>query len=819
MLLRNWIIIILSLSCLILFSSCSCNDDDDDSSSVTDDDDDDDTINDDDDDDDDDDIIPNPPEFFEDHHFLSDISLWYGHVVNANRPKPRKIGEFGVGNGRVFALVGTTLPYHTLRNIIGPDYERDPMFFSDKQFQLISNDENIFIDQQWDLRVRKTPITLTRSLYKNQIEMFTIDFAPKGGDQYDDMSERALIRIFILRNNGSEEISGLSLKMNSPLGKTENGVHKESVDYKHLSVRPADGGFPEKSLNSIQLPDIAPGQEIVSTLLMAFTFDGELADDVFDSITGTTVANLLDETYEWWKDWYDEGALLITPNQKFNDLLESLQVTIKVQQAHTGAMCVMSEYTRTWIRDTMGPARLYAPLGRTKDFKQMLDYYYLAALVRGDIGNSMSGVIEVDPWPDPPDWESMGTMSGRLAGEAPSYLPLQYGYYYDYTGDTDILEERYGMLKHALAHQDFYNDCLLPFSGDETFREIMSITFGNMLGTTLYQDLWLSSNSSFLFAAAADRMAQISSLLGKTADETWFTEKASEVRQCTEDYYWLDQEGYYAAMIDINTFEPIAAPYEDVNTKPLWIEAESPDDQHQVDQILGVINAIGIEPGVIQSPIHPMYQWLLARLGITKGTMSGMTQGYFLDNLARIDHPDAEAAFNIWKVHCNDSGNVGEAMLRDDYSRFMYLLEPFGFVSDLTSRYRPWEGGIYAGAMLYYITGFKADYPNRKVWFAPHMPDGWDEVDFNDIPFGPHTLDTKVTDTGTERTFILSNGNGEFDLYIKFSAPKEIHTLMINDTVADLNDHVTEYQWGRGRVRIGPVSILPSQKFEIKIGY
>ena len=614
-------------------------------------------------------------------------------------------------------------------------------------------------------------------------------------------------------------MSDLSIKMNSPFGKIENGVHIERVDYKHLSIRPADGLFNEKSLSTIQIPEIAPGQEIISTVLMAFTFDGEDADDVFDLLTDTTVETLLDQTYEWWKNWYDEAALLTTPDQKFNDLIESLQITVKVQQAHTGATCVMSEYTGTWIRDTMGPARLFAPLGRTKDFKEMLDYYYLAALVRGDIANSMRANIEVDQWPDPPDWESMGTMSGRLAAEAPSYLPLQYGYYYDYTGDEDVLEERFGMLKRALVNQDFYHDCLLPFSSDETFREIMSITLGHMLGTTNYQDLWLSANSSFLFAAAADRMAKISSILGNTSDEIWFTDKAAQVRQCTEDYYWLDEEGYYAAMIDINTFEPVPVPYEDVNTKPLWIEGESPDDQHQVDQILAVYDFLELEPGVIQSPIHPMYQWLLSKIGVTKGVMSGMTQGYFLDNLTRIDHPDAEAAFNIWKVHCNDSGNVGEAMLRDDYSRFMYLLEPFGFVSDLTSRYRPWEGGIYGGAMLYYVTGFKADYPNEKIWFAPHMPDGWDEVTFNDAPYGPHTLDTKVTDNGTERTFILTNGDGEYDLNLKLSVPGEIKTLSINGTAADLDDYNVEYQWGRGRVRIGPVPITSSMTYEVKVGY
>ncbi len=444
----------------------------------------------------------------------------------------------------------------------------------------------------------------------------------------------------------------------------------------------------------------------------------------------------------------------------------------------------------------------------------------MAALVRGNIGNSMEANIEEPtPWPDPPDWESMGTMSGRLAAESPSYLPLQYYAYYSHTGDIDTLLERYGMLKHALVHQDFHNDCLLPFSGDETFREIMTITLGHIVGAVKYEDEWLSVNSSFLFAAAADRMAEIAAILGYTGDETWFNDKAAAVRQCTEDYYWMDEKGYYAAMIDIDTFEPVPTPYEDVNTKPLWSGAESGDDQHQIDQILNVTDEIGIEPGVIQSPIHPTYQWLLSKIGVTKGAMSGMTQGYYLDNLARIDHPDAQEAFNIWKVHCNDSGNVSEAMLRDDYARFMYLLEPWGFVSDLTSRYRPWEGGIYGAAMLYYVTGFEVDYPGGIVKFAPHMPDNWNLVAFDQIPFGPHKLKTEVKDNGAEREFLLTNGAGAFDLYLTLSVPDQITALSINGSAQNLVDFEIEYQWGRGRVTIGPVSILPNETYKATVTY
>ena len=804
----------------LLLPGCGNDDDDDDSS------DDDDAVDDDDDDndngDDDDDDSVAPPPLFQDHPFLTDTSLWFGHTVNADPPRPRKIGEFGVGNGRVFALVGSTLPYHTMRNIIGPDYERDPMFFSDKHFRLEQNGEKVEMVEQWDRRVRKTPITLTQSSYVNGLELHTVDFAPRGGEADDDWSERTIVRILLVRNLGEENHSNLSIRFHSSLGKMQDGVHTEQIDYKHLAVRPAAGPFDEKGQGLMPIGDLAPGESIWLPLVFAFTFDGEDPQDVFDAIgPKPQVETLLDETYSWWTAWYDQAAVVTGPDEKFNDLLESLQVTIKVQQAHTGATCVMSEYTRTWTRDTIGPVRFYAPMGRVEDLKQMLDHYYLAVLIRGNIANSYDSRHETGVWPDPPDWDSLPTMTGRTGAEGPSYLPLMYDEYFRQTGDLDTIEQRYGMLKHALVHQDFRNSCLLPFSGDETFREIMSVSYGYVVGGTTYEDLWLSANSSFLFAAAADVMARFADLLGYAADRDWFVGKAQEVRNCLEQYFWLEEEGYYAAMIDINTLEPIPLPYEDVNTKPLWSGAGSADDPHQVDQILGVMDKIGRPDGTLQSPPSPVYAWLfdLFNLDINEGVMCGMTQGYYLDNLSRIDHPDADKAFEIWKVFSNDSGNVSEAMVRDDYGRFMYLIEPFGFLSDLTSRYRPWEGGIWGAALVHYLTGFEVDTADATVRFAPHLPADWDFVRFTGAPFGPHTLDVAVEDAQSRRTFTLQNGAGAFDLQVRMVVPGQVTGLLLDGANQNLDDFSVNERWGIGSVKIGPIAVEADQTVTVEVDY
>lgn len=811
---------ILALSLLFLTVGCGDDDDDDDSGSSDDDDDDndDDNDNDDNDDNDDDDDTPELPEFYNQFSFLSDLSLWSGHVESDNLPKASKIGEFGVGNGRVFALVGTILPYNTLRNIIGPDYDRDPKFFSDKRFNLLQFGQQQNILNQTDFRVRKTSVTLTEAQYENGLAMYTVDFAVKGGQEDDDVTERALIRYLIVKNHSDSVAGGLQISIRSLLGKVENGVYHEQVESKHLFFKPLGGQFGEKGPTLINIPELMPGQEAVATVVFAFVFDEESPDDVFNAVEQQGADTLLNQTYDWWANWYDQAAVLTTPDRKFNDMIESLQITIKVQQAFTGATCVMSEYTGTWIRDAMGPARFYTPIGRTEDVRQMLDYYYLAALERGNIANSMHANIVLDELPDPPDWENLPVMTGRTNAESPSYIPLQYYAYVLNSGDLTPIEERYGMLKHCLIHQDFREGCLLRFSGDETFREMIGLGSGYILGSTKYEDLWYSFNSMFLYVAASNAMAKMAGWLGYIDEVTFWEGTAQDIRDCAEEYFWLEDEGYYAPMIDQVTLEPIVKPFEDVNFKALWIGYSDADDPQQIENIISVKEIIGRPDGTAQTPLHPLYTFL-RHFGIEEGVFTGMSQGYYLDSLSRIDHPDAQKAFEIWKVHGNDSGNVSEAMIRDNYGRVTYLIEPLGFLSDLTSRYRPWEGGIYGAALIGYLTGMHVNLPDEKVEFFPHLPLDWDQFTYESLPFGDESFGVTFTDSGSAQTFRLENGQGEFSLKLRMSAPGTISALSVNGTPANPEDYNPVSRWGRSHVTLEDLAIEAGQTLTVNLTY
>ena len=59
-----------------------------------------------------------------------------------------------------------------------------------------------------------------------------------------------------------------------------------------------------------------------------------------------------------------KGVLVL---KRLKGLNSNLKLTLKVQTAVSGANCPMSEYTRIWLRDTIGPVRAWLQLGAHED--------------------------------------------------------------------------------------------------------------------------------------------------------------------------------------------------------------------------------------------------------------------------------------------------------------------------------------------------------------------------------------------------------------------------------------------------------------------
>ena len=735
------------------------------------------------------------PDFLAERPELTDWSLWYS-AVDADYPvPPRRIGGFGLGNGRAFSMIASRPPFSTMHNFTGPHYQKYLRFFSDLTFTLYRDDRAVQWKRESCHRVRGAAVYVTRQ-QAGDLSVWCIDVAPRGPAMTELLADRTLVRQIIVHNHGTAPARDLALKVRTVLGRVEGSLIREFItdDNRGLAagfLSPEAVGNERRALTLV-IGDLAPGEERVVRFQIAFAREADPVP-VFDTVATLDTDFLLDETLASWRAFTAEAAQIATGNPRFDDLMEGLSVTIATQQAATGGVSEMSEYSGTWLRDIYGPARFYPLIGRFEDYRRMLDYYWLAALENGNIHNSMDLDVEPSGAPEP-DWENLPTMSGRDSAESPSYLILHYKSYVDATGDLSPVAERYGMLRHALIHQDMREGCLLPFSDDETFRPAMMVAFGHdVLGQ--YQDVYLSANSSFLFVVAAEFLEGIARGLGLDDDAAQYDEMARAVRDCTEEYYWLE-EGFWAPIIDIETLEPVARPFEDVNTKPVWLGYIEPDDPRAASNLLAMQDHMQREGGLLYSPLDPIYKPLGEVLGIRKGVITGMTYGYQLENLSRMDHPDAEGAFLMYECFFHDTGNVSEGHVVDDFGRMTYLYEPFGFLCDLTARYRTWEGGINGAAMLHYLFGLELDAPGGRVGIAPHLPADWRFARMERARLAETRFDLAVEDEGPVRRVLVEGATGPLTVDAVVSISGEIAGVTVNGEAVE---PVVVRQWGRSR--------------------
>jgi len=218
--------------------------------------------------------------------------------------------------------------------------------------------------------------------------------------------------------------------------------------------------------------------------------------------------------------------------------------------------------------------------------------------------------------------------------------------------------------------------------------------------------------------------------------------------------------------------------------------------------------------GLFYSPIAEEHDLIGRLLGISEGIVTGMAPGFQLDNLARIDHPAAQDAFFLQEDFFQDSGNVSEAQAVDDFGRVVYLHEPFGFLCDLTARYRSWEGGINAAAMIQYLFGLELDAVNNRIKIAPHLPEDWPEVSMTNARIGDITFDILVQDDGDTRVISVQNTTALLNVDALVSVEGDMAKVEVNGVDVD---YTAENQWGRSRVRLQDMSSSPGQSLTITL--
>ena len=104
----------------------------------------------------------------------------------------------------------------------------------------------------------------------------------------------------------------------------------------------------------------------------------------------------------------------------------------------------------------------------------------------------------------------------------------------------------------------------------------------------------------------------------------------------------------------------------------------------------------------------------------------------------------AAAAFAAVRTDLDTSGNLVEYMIYDDHSGLSIAYDPIGALGDYTTKFRPWEGGIVAEAVLRYLVGFRPDATSQGITLRPHLPAGWPRMAFRGLRAGGERFDLVV---------------------------------------------------------------------------
>jgi hypothetical protein len=678
--------------------------------------------------------------WFGQHAWLSDISSWVSHMENGRQPGRDLLGAYGVGNGRVFGMAGLSYPLNTLHGMIGPTYQVNANYFGDMSVGLDIG-RPIAFQHEWAMMPRRAGVVITRAL-ANEAEMFTVDFAPPDLD--------AILRIIVVRNPSATQASS-DIRVTARLAGgtfTEGARLVQDRGDRRITVGAAFGqGSPTVLGETVRLPIgvLQPGEERTALVYCAITRSSDAAgrQALLQRIESTQPQVFLEQTRDHWQQFFAAGAQFAFPDAKVQDFIEGMIVCCKVQTGENGCTSPMSRYTKTWMRDQEGPLRLYMRTGRPEPMRRMLESYYKTSIMTGGIQNSMPVDMDVRQAGTAPDWMAASFMPGREPTEAPSYIPIEYYDFYMASGDQALLVETYDYMKAAVLRQGRTPENLMKFNGDEPFRWVL------MVATGLYEpeNRGWSSNSAFLFVAAADRMAKIATLLGKHADAALFQQEADAVRAATEQKFWLAAQGYYDVARLFYGDIPVGKPFEDISLVPLRIGYGDKRHPNVRQNLLSVKALLETTDGLPQSPalINGIYAF------------DGMVPGYYLENLAIIDHPDAERTFNALAKVASVSGEIAEGhFATGSYPAVLIGYDPAGG-ADVVARYRPWEGGICADGALRYLFGEEWNAPAGRVALTPHLPNGWGEMTARGLKVGGQVYDVEVRDFGLRRLERVTN--------------------------------------------------------------
>ncbi|MBM3122957.1 MAG: hypothetical protein FJZ97_12355 [Chloroflexi bacterium] len=486
-------------------------------------------------------------------------------------------------------------------------------------------------------------------------------------------------------------------------------------------------GVPDAAGSSVACPlgTLKPGESLAKLAYMVVAPSAEQAD-AEEQRLGEVGFGVLQESRDWWQEWYGDALAVETPDERINEFVPIQQYLCRIQQAEAGGYSPMYMYTTCWVRDSNGPVRFMTQTGKFEEVRRYLDYYYACCAQAKRIPMNWPLDLPVKTPLPTVDWSNAPTERAEVA----SFLILQHYWYWKQSGDLTPIKEHWEYLRRNLLGQHVDEQGRLPFHGDETYRfpgyQIFEATQKEPTDW-VSMDL-LSADSAWEYIAAAGALQTWAKMLGKSDEAAEYERLARRVRDALERDFRMPDRGYYAPAISDFSGEQYRYPFANISLGPAWLDA-------------------GLD-GQSWSWLRPL-DYLWKDSGTLKTTPGcgyyvGMTPGYLVWALATTRNPAP--------LRQAIEGLLDAASPAAEYAE---MIAPNDDPTDKhwgKNRIRPWEGGINGEALVKALSGLQANPERRGVRLDPSIP----KLTLRNIRVGDSFLDAECRLEGDDGTVLVS---------------------------------------------------------------
>ena len=645
------------------------------------------------------------------------------------------LGAVGVGNGRVFGLMGLDMPQNAISNMIGPGYETSVQFFGPVWHELAKVDdqgnviEKIEFKRSRLYRVPETHIVVVQEM-NDDFLMTTVTYV-------------------LMRRNKIYRIVSLKSISNIPIEKYEIKIVEKGTDIqgepipKLIKPRCVTGVVHRIKNKVLCLRINNSPSTVLSISLTPSERYGMITLTFWDVLIHPTGNDFPSHKAQLGYYGYTEhreitnNALSITSDApRIDSFFENTLYILNTQTALNGAIAVMARYSGAWCRDAFGPILFYLKAGKFDEAKRTASFYDYASRLLG-FRNRYPVDLDLSKAPKDFDWDTVSPQQG----DDPNVLILHVYNVWRATHDKDFIKEHYGFMKRNLMGQDV-TDWRLPFHGDETYQVYVMLQEGAPM-----KDFY-SVDTSFWYVKAAESLAEMADAVGESEDAAEFRKRAQQCREFVEENYWDAERGHYIPYVRKSDLSPATSPFADINLHALWTGYASPADPRQRQNVINTAKKLMKKNGLMKTSARVPYY-------------TGMLPGYLLWNLKAIGLTDrADMAFDgLFNVAMSPLGDFGEAY--GDNDRWMDY-------THMPNVYRPWETAINADAVLYYLTGYAYDHRAGKLTLQPHLSPGTNEMTISNLWAGPHRVALSMQRTtpgqGRMQVSVTNTGDAPMDV-------------------------------------------------------